>query len=304
MFQTKLPSPIIKFEYPNFQNKDHLRFFVKRDDLIHPLVSGNKWRKLKFNLQKLKASNKKGVITFGGAFSNHLLATASLCKEENIDVIGIVRGEELNKNANPTLQKCSELGMRLLFLNRTLYKEKNIDSLLENNQIEIENYYMIPEGGANFEGILGCKDIVEENLETFDYIACACGTATTLAGIILASPADTKVIGIAVLKGENYHQKLLNDYQNEFDLDFKEKQYQIFDNYHFGAYGKINQELIDFKKAFENQNNFQLDYVYTAKLFYAIEDLAKKSFFKKNSKILLIHTGGLYGNKFYDQHSF
>jgi 1-aminocyclopropane-1-carboxylate deaminase len=304
MFQANLPSPVNKFDFPNFENSDNLNFFVKRDDLIHSLVSGNKWRKLNFNLRAFRNSGKKGIVTFGGAFSNHLLATAALCNQENVEVIGIVRGEELNENSNATLQKCSELGMKLVFANRTDYKNKLTNKILKINNINFDDFFEIPEGGANLEGVLGCEEIVNEISEKYDYIACACGTATTLAGIISAASKSTKVMGISVLKGKNYHQTLIKEYENLFHLDFSDKDYQILEDYHFGAYGKINQELIDFKKLFETQNLFQLDYVYTAKMFFAIHDLAKKSFFKKNSQILLIHTGGLYGNKFYDSLSF
>ena len=294
MFLPKLPSPIQAFHFPDFENKNQLQFFVKRDDLIDDLVSGNKWRKLKFNLKQFHASDKKSIVTFGGAFSNHLLATAAACNLENIDCYGIVRGEELNIKSNSTLSKCDELGMKLIFTTRTLYKEKNTKDILSKANLNFTDFFEIPEGGANRLGAKGCEEIITEN-ENFEYdtVACACGTATTLAGIINAVKPSTKVLGIAVLKGENYHHNLLKTYQKDFNLDFEGKDYQIIDDYHFGAYAKTNNVLMDFKEKFELNNGFQLDNIYTAKLFYGIWDLARRGKFKSKSKILLIHTGGL-----------
>lgn len=288
-----------------------LKVDVLRLDKIHENISGNKWFKLKYNLQKAQKQNVDTIITFGGAYSNHIAATASACKLFNLKSVGIIRCEE--HVLNPTLIEAKENGMFLEFVSREVYSKKTKQSFKDYLHTKYGNHLLIPEGGNNSEGVLGCKEIIKPEWE-YDYILCACGTATTFAGIVSAIERAAKVIGISVLKGENklsisvmnilnemYPQK--NDVING-DEEFEKEiisQNCILSNYSFNGYAHYYQPLIDFKIDFENKHNIPLDYVYTNKLFYAVFDLMEKQKFSENSKILIIHSGGLQGNKGFEQ---
>jgi len=284
---------------------------VLRLDKLHEKISGNKWFKLKYNLQKAQEQNIDTIITFGGAYSNHIAAAASACKLFNFKSIGIIRGDE--SVINPTLIKAKENGMQLEFVTRELYSKKNESEFKNYLQTKFGNHYLIPEGGNNSEGILGCNEIINPEWN-YDYIMCACGTATTYTGIVSNINTDTKVIGISVLKGENKLpgevEKILNGIypkknynikgNDELDNEFISRNC-IISNYSFNGYANYYKPLIDFKMEFEKKYSIPLDYVYTNKLFFAAFDLMMKQKFKENAKILLIHSGGLQGNKGFEQ---
>lgn len=266
--------------------------WVKRDDLIHPDISGNKSRKLKYNLLQAEKEGQKTLLTFGGAYSNHIAATAFAAKLFGFKSIGIIRGER-PKNENATLIKARADGMKLKFVSRREYSQKTEKAFLENLKKEFGDFYCIPEGGANSLAVKGCSEILQEVEMDFDFVCVPCGTGTTLAGIISSLKYDQKALGFPVLKGggfiENEVRKLLG---NEIPADKME----LIIDYHFGGYAKIKPELVGFVNWFYSESGIPLDLVYTAKMFYGIFDLLEMGFFPQESKILAVHTGGLQGN--------
>ena len=286
-------SRIEKFSFHKSNNKD-LELFVKRDDLIHNYISGNKIRKLNQNIFSFYKNKCKKLVTFGGAFSNHLLATAALCNELSIDCVGIVRGEELNAKSNFILSKCDLLGMKLEFVSRTNFSEqKKISGLLVKDGIPT---WFIPEGGANLEGIEGCKEIVAENEEIFDYYVVAQGTTTTSIGIALALPPSAKIIVVPVLKGFNSKSEMKSVLNNVDLWNVIKDKIIVLDDFHFGGYAKSTNELREFISEINQINEMQIEEVYTGKALYALKNYLEKNFVK-NKKVLFIHTGGIFTDK-------
>ncbi len=289
----QLPSPIQQIFDPLFEQKG-LQVYVKREDLIHPLIMGNKWRKLKYNINEARLQGGR-IVTLGGAFSNHILATAAAAKENDLKSIGIIRGEELNASSNPTLKQASDLGMQFEFVARDSYRK------LKASPDEIyDRYprcYFIPEGGTNELAIKGCAELVEEIEMDFDYICTPIGTGGTMAGVLAGLQGEGNVLGISSLKGEFVHSmvtRLLEAHQ------LVHQNYQIFDKYHFGGYAKTTEDLVDFILEFKEKHQILLDPIYTGKLFYGVIDLIKQDFFKFNHKIILLHTGGIQGIEGYN----
>lgn len=275
--------------------------YLLREDLIHPEISGNKWRKLAYNVEQAKQKKMPAVLTFGGAFSNHIAATAAAGRLLDIKTIGVIRGEQSGK-LNPTLKKAKEDGMKLHFVSREEYKLKKERYYIEQLNEEFGPFHLIPEGGANAAGINGCIEILKGVELKADVITCACGTGSTLAGLILGSSFDQKVIGFPALKGtDTFYQdikKQLNLYlfDEELSNEYMEK-CEIETGYHFGGYAKMRKELIDFINKFFRETGIKLDGVYTAKMLYGLFDKIKKKTFEKGTIILAIHTGGVQGNK-------
>lgn len=268
---------------------------MKRDDLIHPFISGNKIRKLKFNLKEALQMNCKAIITFGGAYSNHLIASAAAGKELGIEVIGKVRGEELTIHSNSILQQCHEMGMKLEFLTCSEFTaQKHQSGAL---QINGSAYWSIPEGGANLQGIQGCTEIVSEIDQDFDYYLVAQGTTTTSLGLLVSIPENAKLIVIPVLKGFDVLNEMRNLLNDDVLFDSLSSKLIIWDNYHHGGYAKTSEELLTFIDAFHSMNDFQIEPVYTGKLFYALNDfLSKEIDFLIGKKVLALHTGGIIKN--------
>jgi len=276
-----------------------IKLYVKRDDLIHDEVSGNKWRKLKYNIEQVYQGKYEGVFTFGGAFSNHLVATASACNQLGLKSIGFVRGNELTINSNDTLKRCYELGMELRFLSREEYALRNDKQYIHEIQSENLGFYPIPEGGANYLGVIGCQEIVKEIEIEIDHLFIAQGTTTTSCGVLMGKHSHTQLHVIPVLKG--FHSKetmvdilkyalLDEDYANELVDDVI-----VHAEYHFGGYGKYSDELIHFIKDIYSGYQLPLDFVYTGKAFYGmLEELRSGNF--DNQTVVFIHTGGLQGN--------
>jgi len=295
-------NPIIgSFNYGNHQLN------ILRLDLIHPKCGGNKFFKLKYNLHKAKAEGFSKILTFGGAHSNHIYSTAALCKEEKIEAIGVIRGEENLIEQSPTLQFALSKGMKLYFVSREKYKIKTEENLIEELKNKFGDFYLVPEGGNNYEGVKGCTKILTDELKQYDYVFCACGTAATFSGIKISASPKQIVIGISVLKGENKLIDEANKWFKEFnsgsiqaDVDMNLKHSTILTGYHFGGYAKHTKELLDFKKEFEKSHNIPLDYIYTSKLFFAVFELIKTQRIKSGSKILIVHSGGLQGNAGYE----
>ncbi len=264
---------------------------IKREDLIHPFISGNKFRKLKYNLIQAKAKKYDTLLTFGGAYSNHIAAIAFAGKEQGFKTIGIIRGDELESKIpeNPTLKFAQECGMVFKFVHREDYRHKTEDYFLENLKNEFGDFYLVPEGGTNQLAVKGCAEILTDKDSQFDYICCAIGTGGTISGLINSSLPHQKILGFPSLKG---------DFLKEEIRKFVQKNnWEIILDYHFGGYGKVNTELIAFINQFYDENQIPLDPIYTGKMVFGVMDMINKNYFPENSKILLIHTGGLQGIK-------
>ncbi len=278
-----------------------------RLDLIHAEVSGNKWFKLKRNYQKALSQHQKTILTFGGAYSNHIAATAAFCADHQLTSIGIIRGEE-PVQLNQTLTEAKRKGMHLYFVSREAYDRKTETAFIEKLKTRFGDFYLVPEGGNNEEGLLGCMDILNPTWD-YDYVFTACGTGTTAGGLMASARTNQHVIGISVLKGENVlpqdAMRLLKQTIPESTiqingneaLDQKTiKGHSITNRYCFKGYAAYDKVLIAFKLKFEEENKIPLDYVYTNKLVYAVFDLIETKKLKRQSKILIIHSGGLQGN--------
>lgn len=282
--------PRIQAEIQFVKSIGHSDLFVLREDRIHPEISGNKYRKLKYNLEAFSQGNYESILSFGGAYSNHIAALAAAGREFNIPTIGIIRGEELKDKIqdNPTLSYAKQNGMRLEFVSRTAYREKNQSKFLEELRMKFGNVYILPEGGTNEMAIKGCEEILGKHTAEFDYICCAVGTGGTIRGILNSALPHQKVLGFPALKNSEF-------LKNEINQVGKRSNFDWINNFHFGGYGKYSTELIDFINEFKNQYNVPLEPIYTGKMFYGIVQLMKEKFFPVDSKILAVHTGGLQG---------
>lgn len=270
---------------------NNISLSIRREDLIHPFISGNKFRKLKYNLQQAKAENKETLLTFGGAFSNHIAAVAFAGKEYGYKTIGIIRGEELESkiDENPTLLFAQVCGMTFKFMSRESYRHKTEFEFLENLKQEFGDFYLVPEGGTNEYAVKGCEEILSQADADYDYVCCSVGTGGTISGIIRSIQPHQKVLGFPSLKGD-----FLKDEIRKF---VKNENWELINDYHFGGYGKVNPDLISFINQFHEDNNVPLDPIYTGKMVFGVIDLIQKNYFPDNSKILLIHTGGIQGNQ-------
>ncbi|WP_324721582.1 1-aminocyclopropane-1-carboxylate deaminase/D-cysteine desulfhydrase [Salinimicrobium sp. HB62] len=269
------------------------KIYLKRENLLHPEVSGNKFRKLKYNIAKAASQKRNMLLTFGGAFSNHIAATAAAGKIAGFRSIGVIRGEELAKDLEKTLQEndtlrfAHECGMALQFVSRSEYRNKNTEAFIEGLRKKFGDFYLVPEGGTNDQAVKGCEEILTHEDENFDVIACAVGTGGTISGLINTSASHQQVLGFPALKGDFL--------KTEVEHFSKKNNWRIIPDYHFGGYAKVNKTLIDFINSFRKEYGIQLDPVYTGKMMYGIFDLAEKEYFSKNTRILAIHTGGLQG---------
>lgn len=262
---------------------------IKREDKIHRHISGNKYRKLKYNLISAREQLHDTLLTFGGAFSNHIAATASAGAEHGFKTIGIIRGEELidKISGNPTLVFAQKCGMHFKFVSRELYRKKVTPQFLDDLKNEFGNFYMLPEGGTNHLAIKGCEEILTEADKEYGYVCVSVGTGGTISGLINSSGTDQKILGFPSLKGDFL--------RNEIKKMTNKTNWELITDYHFGGYGKINRDLIAFINQFKQETKVPLDPVYTGKMLFGIVDLIVKGFFRNGSKILVIHTGGLQG---------
>ena len=260
---------------------------VLRLDLWHPEISGNKWFKLKYNLEQAQKEKKKNLLSFGGAYSNHLHALAFAGKEFSFNTVGIIRGEEV---MNDTLSDCKKWGMELHFIPRNEYKDKYNSQFLEKIQSQFPHHYLIPEGGNNALGLQGCKEILKNiDISTYQFIACAVGTSTTFTGLIESAYPQHHLIGFSALKNGFY----LND---EIKKNTNKLNWELNHDYHFGGFAKSNVSLLEWMKHFKKLHGIELDFIYTAKMMYGLFDMIHKDEFK-NGRLLAIHTGGLQGNR-------
>ena len=265
--------------------------WFKRLDRVHPQISGNKFFKLKYNFLQAKKEQKKRIVTFGGAYSNHIAATAYAAQLFGFESIGFIRGEELQYKAlNPTLETARSMGMQLEFIDRARYRDKHLDVFLAQLERQFPNSYIIPEGGSNALAIQGCQEILTLNDQHYDVICTPVGTGGTIAGLIEASLPHQLVLGFSALKGQFLCEEVSK-------LSSK-RNWQIMDDYCCGGYAKTNSELIQFMYDFEAQYQIPLEQIYTAKMLFGVFDLIRKQYFKAKQKILVIHTGGLQGRSF------
>ncbi|MEL4306556.1 1-aminocyclopropane-1-carboxylate deaminase/D-cysteine desulfhydrase [Joostella sp. CR20] len=269
--------------------KAKVRLFIKREDLIHPFISGNKFRKLKYNLEEAKKQNQTTLLTFGGAFSNHIAATAYAGFEQGYKTIGIIRGEEIASkiNENPTLTFAQKHGMEFKFVSREDYRNKEDSNFIKSLQNTFGNFYLVPEGGTNKHAVKGCEEILETSDFNFDYVCSAVGTGGTIAGLINCSRLRQQVLGFPALKGDFL--------QTEICKFATQSNWKLITDYHFGGYAKINTDLVEFINHFKERTAIPLDPIYTGKMLFGIIDLIKKGYFEENTQILAIHTGGLQG---------
>ncbi|NVK52972.1 MAG: 1-aminocyclopropane-1-carboxylate deaminase/D-cysteine desulfhydrase [Flavobacteriaceae bacterium] len=278
---------------PVLQEKK-IALFIKREDLIHPFVSGNKFRKLKYNVLEAKRQNKKALLTFGGAFSNHIAATAFAGKAAGLQTIGVIRGEELGINLestlsqNTTLQEAANNQMEFYFVDRESYRNKTDDRFIKKLQQKFGDFYLVPEGGTNELAVKGCKEILTEEDNSFDCICAAIGTGGTIAGLINSANTHQRVIGFPALKGDFLQKEIKQFVANK-------NNWSLNTNYHFGGYAKYNVELISFINQFYRETKIPLDPIYTGKMLFGILDLIKNNYFTAGTKILAIHTGGIQG---------
>lgn len=284
------PTPIQEIEN-ELTYKAHVKVLVKREDLNHPLVSGNKWWKLKYNLEEAKNQQASTLLTFGGAYSNHIYATAAASRMYGFKSIGIIRGEP-SSSGNPTLSFARQQGMKLEFTSREDYRLKSQPPFLDGLKKKWGDFYMIPEGGTNTLAVKGCEEfaaaLVQES--KFDMVALPVGTGGTMAGLINALPTHY-TLGFSALKGGSF----LNREVTNYVTDKSNGRWRIFEEYHFGGYAKLPDGLISFMKNFESSFGIPLDPVYTAKTMFGIFDLIEKSWFDRGSTLMIIHTGGLQG---------
>lgn len=272
-------------------NTKNISLFIRREDLIHPFISGNKFRKLKYNLLQAKAENKETLLTFGGAFSNHIAAAAFAGKEYGFKTIGIIRGDELESKIyeNPTLKFAQECGMKFKFVTREAYRHKTEPDFLQNLKQEFGDFYLVPEGGTNEFAVKGCEEVLTKKDADYDFVCCAVGTGGTISGIIRSVLPHQKVLGFPALKGDFLKEEIRKFVKNQ--------NWELITAYHFGGYGKVNPELIAFINQFYVDNKVPLDPIYTGKMVFGVIDMIHKNYFPENSKILLIHTGGIQGNQ-------
>lgn len=272
----------------NIGFSNNIKITIKREDVLHPHISGNKWRKLKYNLLEAQKEEIAALLTFGGAFSNHIAATAAAGREYGLKTIGVIRGEELKDKIsdNPTLLFARQCGMEFKFISREQYRDKMNPKFLEALDKEFGHCYILPEGGTNALAVKGCEEIITQADAKFSHIACAVGTGGTISGVINSAFSHQKVLGFPALKAD------LSDDILKFA---QQGNWLLINDYHFGGYARVNKGLIAFINDFYDKTAILLDPVYTGKMVFGVMDLISKNYFPENSDILMIHTGGLQG---------
>jgi 1-aminocyclopropane-1-carboxylate deaminase len=277
-----IDTPIQRLSFRPFDELG-IEVLMKRDDLIHPFISGNKWRKLKYNIRQAQTEGKLGILTVGGAYSNHLIATACACAFNGLKSVGIVRGEELNPHSNHVLRLCAEYGMELRFVRRSDYQNK--EELYARHAGE--DMFTVPEGGDNELGVQGCEEILPHDLEA-DHIVVAVGTGTTMCGLINANGKQIKVHGIAALKGAEYLFPKIKSRTTNSNWD-------LHTNYAFGGFGKYNNDQLRFNQSFASETGILLDPVYTGKMMRSLPLMVANKHINPGQRVLCVHTGGLTG---------
>lgn len=279
-----LPSPLIPFIVSEWEQRG-VEVWIKRDDLIHPDIPGNKWRKLKHHLPDFLQSGKTVIASFGGAYSNHLAALAAVCHYLSIPSIGFIRGELTEQS--PLYHTLKRFGMEVIHLSREDFLKRDDLAFQEAWEIKLgKSIYFVSSGGEGALGVKGCCEMVEEIDIPFDYIVCPCGTGTTLTGLAMMMRDVQKAIGISALKGPDLLTENISKYAPS-------SAFEVITGYHFGGFGKKTSELTDFIASIQEETGVLLDYVYTGKMVWAVNDLIMKGYFNKGDRIVLLHTGGV-----------
>ena len=290
-----IPSKITKIE-SDLLNQKQVSLFIKRDDLIHPFISGNKWRKLKYNFQYAKLKGYHTILSYGGAYSNHLHALSYACSKLGFNSVGIVRGFQ-QIESNPTLTFCQENHMQLYYLDRSEYRHnKYSKKTLDYFRKMFNSFYMVPEGGNNELGVRGCEEILSEIDFNFDYVCSPVGTGCTAAGLIRSMHNNKRFLGFTPFKKVVEQQNSIMKFCHPDDYN----NWNLISDIHFGGFGKINNNLVKFIQQFKSNYSIGLDLVYMGKLFYSLFNLISQNHFPKNTNILVLHTGGLQGLKGFD----
>ena len=285
-------TPVIEIRSKEAENAG-VKILVKREDLNHPIVSGNKWWKLRYNLEQAENFENRTILTFGGAYSNHIYASAGAAKELNLKSIGVIRGEEILP-LNYTLAFAKDRGMKLHFVSREDYRKKTEEDFIKNLKERFGEFYLIPEGGSNALAVKGCAEFAREKLSSidFDYLCLPVGTGGTTAGIIDGLEGKKKVVGFSVLKDGDFLNEEIRKLTRRHYLNWR-----IQTEYHFGGYAKRTPELDQFIDRMKQEYNLDLDPIYTGKMVAGVFDLISKKYFSVGSTILLLHTGGLQAGR-------
>jgi len=283
--------PVLQQIREPFLTKKGISLYLKREDLIHPWISGNKWRKLKYNLLEAKNRGYEQLLTFGGSYSNHIYASAAAAHESGLESIGIIRGEE-TLPLNSTLQFAKDNGMKLHYISRSKYRDKKELWLIDNLRKQFGEFYLIPEGGSNALAVKGCAEIKTDINVPYDVISSPVGTGGTLAGLIASHDNKVCVLGFSALKGDGFLEQEVKELINDYP---KKSQWSIDYRYHFGGYAKIKPELIAFMHSFHSTHQVVLDPIYTSKMMYGLYDMIRSDEFIPGTTIIALHTGGLQG---------
>lgn len=291
--------PVEKFDHPAFRASG-IQVSVLREDLNHHFVSGNKWWKLKENLENASKS-KVPILTFGGAFSNHIYATAAACRQLGLSCYGVIRGEE-NKIESPTIQFAQNFGMKILRVSREQYRNKNDKNFLNQLKEMVGDFYLIPEGGSNSLAVESCikwgEKILSKYGDSIDELALPVGTGGTMAGLVAAFQGKIFIHGFSSLKNGGFLTEQVSFFLRSIDFNLEEF-WTIHTEYHFGGYGKPNEQVFTFIK--NHLPVLPLDAVYTAKMVLGVIGLAERSYFKRGTRLMLLHTGGMQGNAGFEE---
>lgn len=277
--------------HPLWENQG-IELSIKRLDQVHAQASGNKFYKLKYNLEEAKKQGKTTLLTFGGAYSNHIYATAAAAEYAGFKSIGIIRGEE-TLPLNPTLGAAQSHGMELHYLNRSVYRNKKEEAFIENLKKELGDFYLVPEGGTNALAVKGTAEIMTEADAGYSHICTSIGTGGTFSGLARSIDPEQVLIGFSSLKGDFIHEEIYS-LLTQFQIHPKGK-IEIMNQYHFGGYGKHNEELLDFIRWFYQEFQIPLDPVYTGKMVFGVLNQIKNRSIPAGAKVLLLHTGGIQG---------
>ncbi|MFD3002224.1 1-aminocyclopropane-1-carboxylate deaminase/D-cysteine desulfhydrase [Pontibacter toksunensis] len=288
-----MDTPLQQLQDPLLQ-EHQVELWIKREDLLHPEISGNKWRKLKYNLQQAKRLQHHTLLTFGGAYSNHIAATAAAGKTFGFKTIGIIRGEE-HLPLNPTLRFATSCSMQLQYVSREKYRKKDDAAFLQELSEQYSQPFVLPEGGTNSLAVKGCTEIVQDIAIDYDYVCCASGTGGTVAGIVAGLAGEKQVLAFPALRGGDFLQEDIQQLVYTY-CGHTYHNWRLIADYHFGGYAKVKPELLAFMQAFHKQHHIPLEPVYTGKMLYGLFELIRKGYFPKGSRIVAIHTGGLQGN--------
>jgi len=283
---------LLPVKLPNISTD--VKVFMKRIDLVHPVISGNKWFKMKYNIAEMIEQGGDTLLTFGGAFSNHIHAAARAGKIFGFKTIGLLRGEE-HLPLNETLKSAANDGMELHYIDRTTFRQRDSETFLNSIKNKYGNIYILPVGGTNKIALKGCAEIVEQIDIGYDYICAASGSGGTFAGIVAGLNGKKKGIVFPALKGGQFLEKVISDLVFEY-CGKRFSNWSLNTDFHFGGFAKLTKELVEFTQEFEKLNGFELDYIYTNKMMFGIAELIKREHFKSGETIVAIHSGGLQGN--------